>query len=45
MAVRAVLESGIELRGRIVYESVEESNGSRAGTLACIYEGYVGTRR
>ena len=44
MAVRAVLESGIKLRGRIVYESVvdEESNGSGAGTLACIYEGYKG---
>jgi len=44
MAVRAVLEAGVRLKGRIIYESVvdEESNGSGAGTLACLYEGYRG---
>ncbi|MCX7591596.1 MAG: M20 family metallopeptidase [Kiritimatiellae bacterium] len=43
-AIRALLESAIPLRGRVVFESVvdEECNGSGAGTLACCLEGVRG---
>ncbi len=43
-AVRLLLESGLDLRGSIVFESVveEECSGSGAGTLACLDAGYEG---
>ena len=43
-AIRALLASGGELRGSIVFESVvdEECNGGGAGTLACLDAGYTG---
>ncbi|NSW55510.1 MAG: M20/M25/M40 family metallo-hydrolase [Armatimonadetes bacterium] len=43
-ALRCLAESGVNLRGRVIFESVvdEECNGSGAGTLACLDAGYVG---
>ena len=43
-AIKYLLQSGADLRGSIVFESVvdEECNGSGAGTLACLDAGYTG---
>jgi acetylornithine deacetylase len=43
-AIRALLHSGGDRRGRIVFQSVmdEECNGSGAGTLTCLDAGYTG---
>lgn len=43
-AIRALLQAGEKLRGRIVLQSVvdEECNGGGAGTLACLDAGYTG---
>lgn len=43
-AIRALLQAGGELRGRIILQSVvdEECNGGGAGTLACLDAGYTG---
>lgn len=43
-ALRCLRESGVLLRGRVIFESVvdEECNGSGAGTLACLDAGYTG---
>ena len=43
-AIRALLESGAALRGRVIFESVvdEECNGAGAGTLACCLGGTLG---
>ncbi|MFO8081230.1 MAG: M20 family metallopeptidase [Armatimonadota bacterium] len=43
-AIRMLLDSGIDLNGSIVFESVveEECSGSGAGTLACLDAGYTG---
>lgn len=43
-ALEALAESGLELRGRIIFESVvdEECNGGGAGTMACVDAGYRG---
>ena len=43
-AVRALLESGVPVAGRVVFESVvdEECNGGGAGTIACCLAGYRG---
>jgi len=43
-AIRALLECGAPLCGRIVFQSVvdEECNGSGAGTLACFDAGHTG---
>ena len=43
-AIRLLLDSGLDLRGSIVFESVvdEECSGSGAGTLACLDAGYRG---
>ncbi|MFW5867398.1 MAG: M20 family metallopeptidase [Armatimonadota bacterium] len=43
-AIRLLLDSGIDLGGTLVFESVvdEECSGSGAGTLACLDAGYTG---
>ncbi len=43
-ALEALAQSGIELNGKIIFESVvdEECNGSGAGTVACVDAGYTG---
>lgn len=43
-AIRLLLDSGLDLRGSLVFESVveEECSGSGAGTLACLDAGYTG---
>lgn len=43
-AISLLLDSGIDLRGSLVFESVvdEECSGSGAGTLACLDAGYTG---
>lgn len=43
-AISLLLDSGLDLRGSLVFESVvdEECSGSGAGTLACLDAGYTG---
>lgn len=44
LAVETLLQAGVPLNGRIIFESVvdEECNGAGAGTLACCLAGYRG---
>jgi acetylornithine deacetylase len=43
-ALEALAESGAQLRGKVIFESVvdEECNGGGAGTMACVDAGYRG---
>ncbi|MEN6544452.1 MAG: M20/M25/M40 family metallo-hydrolase [Armatimonadia bacterium] len=43
-ALKALLQTGADLRGTIIFQSVvdEECNGGGAGTLACLNAGYTG---
>lgn len=43
-AIRALLQTGTALHGKIIFQSVvdEECNGGGAGTLACLDAGYTG---
>ncbi|MGQ9732711.1 MAG: M20 family metallopeptidase, partial [Candidatus Zipacnadales bacterium] len=43
-ALEALRDLGLEMKGRVIFESVvdEECNGSGAGTMACVEAGYRG---
>lgn len=40
MAMKAILDCGIKLKGKVIYESVVDEEGGGNGTLACCARGY-----